>query len=110
MYLLAYSHDDLALIDETVLSDYVLSDENVQQINAISNDTSTLTANIMSDIIAKVGPGAANKQTLNALYVQKTNSGGFTEQDLRLFKEFVNYQLVGHKIIDTGLLTRDANE
>lgn len=104
MYILTLHEGTLNLLNTDLLSAYTLSDTDIQYIDNLSANASTLTADLNSDLIAKVGPGAANKQTLNALYVQRNNNAGLTENDLTNFKKFVKQELVGHNIVDVKTL------
>lgn len=108
MYILTLTEGDLKLLDVDMLSAYVLSDSDIQYITDLSSNTSALTSTLNSELLAKIGPGAANKQTLNATYVQQSNVSGFTTTDLENFKTFIKDELVGYKIVDVNTL--EVNE
>lgn len=106
-YILSYTPDGLRLIDNRLLLDYIISDTDIQYIENLSADSTILTADLQSDLIAKIGPGAANKQTLNSLYVQINNNQGFRTDDLTNFKKFIKHNLVGHVPVDVTTLNLD---
>lgn len=104
MYILTLHQKTLQLLNTELLSAYILSPADIQYLDTLSADVNTIINELNSEVIAKVGPGAANKQTLNALYVQINNTSGLTKDDLSNFRQFIQHELVGHNIVDVKTL------
>lgn len=97
----------LTLLNTEYLKDYMLSPADIQSIDVLNENPTVLTAALQAELLSKVGPGAANKQKLNSIYVQIDNKQGFRTDDLNNFKKFIKHQLVGHLPVDVSALKLD---
>lgn len=107
-YLLTITKNkNLALLNIDYLKDYILSTADIQTIDNLNKNPTSLTASLHAELLSKVGPGAANKQQLNSTYVQIDNKQGFRRDDFNNFKKFIKHNLVGHLPIDVSTLKLD---
>ena len=92
------------LIKDSALNDYILNTEDIKMLDRLYNDSAVLVRGLSSELMAKIGPGAVTKRTLNSLYVRNDNTDNLKLNDLENFYKYALTNFVGHHVKDATRL------
>ena len=101
-YLNNINSNSISCLDDSELSDYILSNTEQRYFDSIYDDTTAYISSISLVAAIRAGSTLYTQDKLNQIYVNKNNSFGFTEKDVENIKKFMNTSLVGNDIVSFG--------
>ena len=99
-YLSNINSNSISCLDDTELSDYVLSKTEQRYFDTIYDDTTAYISSVSLVAAIKAGSTLYTQDKLNQIYVNKNNSFGYTEKDAENMMDFMNTMLVGNGLVD----------
>ena len=91
--------NSISCLDDSKLSDYILSDTEQRYFDTIYDDTTAYISSVSLVAAIKAGSTLYTQDKLNQIYVNKNNSFGYTNDDAIKIKNFMNTSMVGNEII-----------
>ena len=101
-YINNINSNSISCLDDSLLSDYVLSESEQEYFNTIYDNTTAYLSSIALVAAIKAGSTLYTQDKLNQIYVNKNNSFGFTDRDAEKIENFMRTSMVGNEIIDFG--------
>ena len=99
-YINNINSNSISCLDDSKLSDYILSDTEQRYFDTIYDDTTAYISSISLVAAIKAGSTLYTQDKLNQIYVNKNNSLGYTNEDIEKIKNFMNTSMVGNEIVD----------
>ena len=99
-YINNINSNSISCLDDSKLSDYILSDTEQRYFDTIYDDTTSYISSISLVAAIKAGSTLYTQDKLNQIYVNKNNSLGYTNEDIEKIKNFMNTSMVGNEIVD----------
>lgn len=91
------SSNTLLYLPTTMLSSYILSEEEQQYIQNLTNDTTSVISTLMLSADIKAGSSLCTQPALNQIYARYDSE--YTENDRASIKNFMNTRMVGNDIV-----------
>lgn len=92
------SSNTLLYLPTTKLSSYILSEEEQQYIQNLTNDTTSVISTLILSADIKAGSSLYTQPALNKIYA-RYDDPDFTENDRTSIKDFMNTRMVGNDIV-----------
>ena len=91
--------NSISCLDDSKLSDYVLSKTEQNYFDTIYDNTTAYISSVSLVAAIKAGSTLYTQDKLNQIYVNKNNSFGYTEKDMENIMNFMNTSMVGNEIV-----------
>lgn len=99
-YISNINSNSISCLDDSKLSDYILSDTEQRYFDTIYDNTTAYISSVSLVAAIKAGSTLYTQDKLNKIYVNRNNSLGYTNEDMEKMKNFMNTSLVGNEIVD----------
>lgn len=99
-YINDLNSNSISCLNDSLLSDYVLSDDEQRYFDTIYDNTTSYISSISLVAAIKAGSTLYTQDKLNQKYVNKNNTLGFTSKDVENIMNFMNSSMVGNEIVD----------
>jgi hypothetical protein len=90
--------NDIYCLNTTLLSSYILTDDEQQYIDSLTDDTTSTISTLKLNASTKAGSSLYTQPELNKIYARRDDSS-YSETDKYDLKNFLNEKLVGNKIV-----------
>jgi hypothetical protein len=95
--------NEICLVDPELLSEYILSQDDVASIQNWINTIDTTISAILINARARGGVDNITRAELDSLYLRRDNPDNITEKDYVKLEEFIRNQLLGCNETDFDL-------
>ena len=99
-YISSKTSNELSCLDDSKLSNYILSDTEQRYFETIYDNTTAYLSSITLVAAIKAGSTLYTQDKLNKIYVNRNNSFGYTNDDVDKIKKFMNTSMVGNEIVN----------
>ena len=99
-YINDLNSNSISCLNDSLLSDYVLSDDEQRYFDTIYDNTTAYISSISLVAAIKAGSTLYTQDKLNQKYVNKNNWFGYSDNDISALKNFMNASMVGNEIVD----------
>ena len=93
------STNSISCLDDSELSDYILSIDEQKYFDSIYNNALSYISSVSLSAAIKAGSTLYTQDKLNKIYVNKNNSYGFTDEDIDKMKKFMDKSMIGNEIV-----------
>lgn len=91
--------NNISCLPTTVLSSYILSEQEQQYISNLTKDTESIISSTTLSASVKAGTIVYTQSEMNKLYLRKDDIN-FGEEQRQALKDFINSKLVGNNIVE----------
>ena len=105
-YIKTRNSNKLYCLPVSQLSDYILTEEEQQYIENLSENTNSIISSLKLAASTKAGSSLCTQPYLNTLYARR-NDSAFSESSRDNFKIFMNSKLIGNEITSFPELAKE---